>query len=125
MNATLSVTMLYDRLLVRVIGESNRTKSGLIIPDMALQNTPYLRAEVLEAGHGRIAQNGEVVPLQVKRGDTVVFLRTATNGEQLIYPAENGEDLMVIREMHVVMVLSDLPRDVGLVNQDGVAVVVQ
>jgi chaperonin GroES len=114
-----NITMLYDRLLVRVIGEDNRTDSGLFIPDMALENTPYRRAEVVEVGHGRITQNGDTVPLSVKVGDVVVFFRTGTNGEQLVYPAPDGKDLMIIREPHVAMILRDLPQDTGLVNQDG------
>jgi chaperonin GroES len=122
-NNTMNVTMLYDRLLVRVIGSTNRTEGGLFIPDMALDNTPYLRAEVIEVGHGRITQNGDTVPLQVKVGDVIVFVRTGN--EQLIYPDADGKDLMIIRELHVAMVLRDLPRDVGVVDQDGNAVLVQ
>jgi len=124
MNQTANVEMLYDRLLVRVVGESNRTKSGLFIPDMAVQNTPYLRAEVIEVGHGRVAMSGEVVPLRVKAGDVVVFFRVS-GGEQLVFPSDTGEDLLIIRENHVAMILRDLPKDTGLVNQDGAAVVVQ
>lgn len=119
-----TVEMLYDRLLIRVIGESNRTKSGLFIPDMAIGNTPYIRGEVIEVGHGRVTQNGDVVPLRVTVGDVVVFFRVQ-GSEQLVFPADDGEDLLIIRENHVAMILRDLPRDVGLVNQDGRAVVAQ
>jgi chaperonin GroES len=112
------VEMLYDRLLVRVIEASNRTSGGLFVPEMALDQTPYLRAEVVEVGHGRVTQNGDVVPLMVKRADTIVFFRTG-DGTQLIFPDEGGKDLLIIREAHVAMILRDLPQDTGLVNQDG------
>lgn len=119
-----NVEMLYDRLLVRVVGESNRTKSGLFIPDMAVSNTPYLRGEVVEVGHGRVTQNGDVVPLRVKAGDVIVFFRVS-GGEQLVFPSDTGEDLLIIREAHVAMILRDLPRDAGLLTQDGKPVLVQ
>lgn len=115
----MKITMLYDRLLVRVIEGSDRTKGGLIVPAIARENTPYLRAEVIEAGNGRITPAGDLVPLSVHKGDVVVFFRAAGSGEQLAFPSDEGEDLVVIREPHVVAVLSELPRGTGLLSLDG------
>jgi chaperonin GroES len=119
-----NVEMLYDRLLVRVIEQDNRTSGGLFMPEMAIDNTPYLRAEVLEVGHGRVTQTGDVVPLVVKRGDAIVFFRSG-DGSQLIFPDEGGKDLLIIREAHVAMILRDLPRAAGVLNQDGKEILVQ
>lgn len=116
----MKVECLYDRLLVRVIEESDRTKGGLIVPQVAQQNTPYLRGEVIAVGHGRVTTAGHVVPLIVNVGDVVVFFRAGGGGEQLIFPdADTGEDLLVIREPHVVAILRDLPRGTGLIGTDG------
>lgn len=111
--------MLYDRILVRPI-KNNRTASGLHVPDIVHENTPFYRGEVIEAGHGRVTPDGNVVPLIVKAGDPVLFFRYPS--EQITIPAE-GDDLMVIREVHVIAILDDLMRDTGLLTPDGHAAV--
>lgn len=113
---------LYDRLLVKVIEGDERTSSGLIVPQIARDNTPFLRGEIVSAGHGRVTMNGDTVPLSVKVGDVVIFVRT-NNGEQLVWPAPSGDDLLIIREPHVCLILKDLPRATGLVDQDGKQVI--
>lgn len=116
---------LYDRLLVRVLEQGNRTRGGLYMPSMSMDNTPWLRGEVVAAGHGRIQAEGHTVPLQVKEGDVVVFFRSQSSGEQLVVPDDDGADLLVIREPHVLAILHDLPRSTGLLGSDGNEVMVQ
>lgn len=120
---TAEIVPLYDRLLVRVLEEADRTSGGLIIPLLAAENTPYRRAEVIAAGHGRITPSGETVPLYVRDGDIIVFFRSQGSGEQLVFPAPSGEDLLVIREPHVMLVLRNLPRATGVLGADGREVV--
>ena len=112
------LTPLYDRLLVRVI-TNKRTKGGLIIPDLATDNTPYLTAEVLAVGQGRITTSGTVVPLQVKVGDVIQFFRSASSGEQLAYPSDDGSEQWLIRENHVAGTLDGLDRVTSIVGVDG------
>lgn len=112
---------IYDRLIVRPI-LNNRTSSGLHVPDIVHANTPFYRAEVLEVGHGRVTQDGNVVPLKVRKGDAVLFFRVPS--EQLTIPSDDGEDTMVIRETHVIALLQNLQRDTGLVAADGTRAVV-
>lgn len=110
---------LYDRLLVRII-TAKQTKGGLVIPDMAIDNTPYLKAEVLATGQGRISTSGNVVPLQVKVGDVVVFFRSQSSGEQLVFPSDApGEELMLIREPNVAAILLNLDKVTSIVGIDG------
>src|SRR5678809_440702 len=52
---------LYDRILVRLLKPDERTKAGLFVPQIAADNTPYLKAEVLAVGQGRITTTGNVV----------------------------------------------------------------
>lgn len=119
------ITMLYDRLLVRVIEGDATTKGGLIVPQLARDNTPYLRGEVLAVGHGRVTPNGDTVPLSVKDGDVVVFFRSANSGEQLVFPTPAGEELLIIREPHVCAIVRNLPRSSGVLDREGREVVVQ
>lgn len=111
--------MLYDRLLVRPLGASNRTRGGLVIPDMATDGTPWQKAEVVAVGHGRLMADGRTIPLQVEVGSIVLFFRSQSSGEQLVVPDEEGNDLLVIREPNVLAILRDLPRDTGILTPDG------
>lgn len=108
---------LYDRLIVRVREAGDRTATGLYIPQTALDNTPFLFAEVVSVGHGRITSKGDTVPLKVEVGMTVTFFRYANGGEQLVFPdpAEPGKELMIIREAHVTTIVTGLSGIVQLV----------
>jgi len=66
---------LYDRLLVRRVDVVEQTASGLYIPAAAQEKS--LSGTVVSAGHGRLNEDGEIVPLQVAAGDTVLFGRYA------------------------------------------------
>lgn len=110
---------LYDRMLVRVLAAGNRTRGGLYVPDMAIDGTPWMRGEIVAAGHGRLMADGKTVPLSVKVGDIVVFFRSQNGGEQLVFPSEDGEELLCIREPNVLAILHDLPRSTGLLLVDG------
>lgn len=120
---TAEIVPLYDRLLVRVMDDGERTRGGLIVPQLAKDNTPYLRGEVVAAGHGRITPSGETVPLQVRDGDIIVFFRSMSSGEQIVFPTPAGEELLVIREPHVMLVMRGLPRTTGVLGADGREVV--
>ena len=114
-------TPLYDRMLVRVIPQQERTYNGLVLPAYAHQDTPHIRAEVIAVGHGRVTPNGDTVPLVVKAGDLITFFRVKT--EQVVMPSAPGTELMIIRELHVLGVYSDLPRASGVLAPDGREVV--
>lgn len=97
-----------------------RTKSGLFVPQMATDNTPYLKAEVVAVGAGRITTTGAVVPLKVAEGDIVIFFRSQSSGEQLVFPSDvPNEELMLIREPNVAGILRDLDKVTSIVGIDG------
>ena len=103
-------TPLYDRLIVRVLSQSDRTSGGLFIPQTALDGTPFLFAEVVSAGHGRITSKGDTVPLKVQTGDTITFFRYSGGGEQLVFPdpEDPSRELLIIREAHVTTIVEGL-----------------
>lgn len=120
----MTFTPLYDRLLVRVIDPERRTPGGLVIPEIAIQNTPARFAEVMAAGTGRMAATGEIVPMSVKKGDVVLFFLVG-QGEQFDYPAldGSGERWRIIREPHVAGVVGGLKRASSLIGASGAALV--
>ncbi len=109
---------LFDRMLVRVLAAGDRTKGGLFIPSVALDGTPWMRAEVVAQGHGRLMGDGTVVPMTTKVGDVVVFFRTQSSGEQLVVPVED-EELLCIRESNVLAIVHGLDRDTGILTPEG------
>jgi chaperonin GroES len=96
----MSIEPIGSRVLVRVVGESNRTRGGLVIPEMALDNTPWLRGEVVAAGPGSYSAEGRFIPITVGVGDVVVFFRSQ-DGRQIVVPGEDGEDLLLIQEGYI------------------------
>ena len=119
----MNVQVLYDRILLRLIDETKRTKGGLYVPDMAAANPPWRHAEVVEVGHGRICSDGHLEPLTVKKGDVVLFFRNASSGRQVGVPV-GEEELLIATESDVGLVLdkSEMKRGTGLFSVDGAEV---
>src|SRR5271163_4091967 len=79
-----------DRIVVRPNESEETTKSGLVIPDTAKEKPQ--QGEVLAAGPGRRSDNtGELIPLDVAVGDTVVYSKYG--GTEI---AIDGEDLLIL-----------------------------
>lgn len=115
--------LLGERLLVKVLETGERTKGGLYIPEIATDNTPWMKAEVIEAGCGRLMTTGVLVPLQVAKGDIVIFFRSMQPGDQLVVPLDDGEEGLVIREGSVLAILRDLDAASTIVDAEGKALV--
>ena len=89
-----------DRIVVRPNESEETTASGLVIPDTAKEKPQ--QGEVLAAGPGRRAENtGELVPLDVKVGDTVVYSKYG--GTEI---SEGGEDLLILNGRDVLAKVS-------------------
>lgn len=71
----MSIKPLNDRVLVLRVDEEQKTAGGIIIPDTAKEK-PY-EGKVIAAGPGKIDDNGKRVPLEVKKGDRVLFSKYA------------------------------------------------
>jgi chaperonin GroES len=81
---------LEDRIVVRPGESEETTASGLVIPDTAKEKPQ--QGEVLAVGPGRRAENtGEIIPLDVKEGDTVVYSKYG--GTEITV---DGEDLLIL-----------------------------
>ncbi|MCY4444162.1 MAG: co-chaperone GroES [Proteobacteria bacterium] len=89
---------LQDRLLVRRLESETMSSGGIIIPDNA-QETPT-QAEVVAVGDGKRNDNGELMNLQVKVGDKVVFSSYAGSAVMI-----DGDELLVLKEDDVLGVI--------------------
>lgn len=89
---------LHDRLLVRRLAEERKTASGIVIPDSATEKPD--QGEVLATGNGKIKDDGGVRPLDVKKGERVLFGKYAGTAVKI-----DGEELLVMREEDVMAVI--------------------
>lgn len=95
----MKIRPLHDRVVVRRKEEETTTASGIVIPGSA-QEKPN-QGEVIAVGNGRVLDNGEVRPVDVKVGDTVVFGKYAGSDTIKI----DGEDLVILNESDIKAVL--------------------
>jgi chaperonin GroES len=90
---------LHDRVLVRRVEQDQKTKGGIIIPDTA-QEKP-MEGEIVAVGNGHVNDNGDVRPLDVKKGDKVIFSKWAGTEINI-----DGEELMVMKESDIIGVIA-------------------
>ena len=96
----MSIRPLHDRVIVKRVEEERRTASGIVIPDSATEKP--VRGKIIAVGKGKILENGEVRPLDVKVGDIVLFGKYSGNEIKF-----DGEELLVMREEDLVAILED------------------
>ena len=94
----MKIRPLQDRLLVKRIDEEETTKGGIIIPDTAKEKPS--EGIVAAAGNGKVGDDGKVTPLDVKKGDKVLFSKYAGTEVNI-----EGEEHLIIREDDVLGVL--------------------
>jgi chaperonin GroES len=95
---TQNVRPLHDRILVKRIAEETKTKGGLVIPDSAREKP--MEGKVIAVGHGMLQEDGKLRPLDVHRGQRVLFGKYS--GIEIQYL---GDEHLIIRENDVLAVL--------------------
>jgi chaperonin GroES len=87
----LSIRPLYDRIVVKRIEEQESTRNGIFIPDSAKEKPQ--EGEVVAVGHGKMIENGQLMALDVKVGDRVLFGKYSGTETKLI-----GTEYIIMRE---------------------------
>lgn len=90
---------LHDRVLVRRAEAETKTAGGIIIPGTAEEKPA--QGEVIAVGTGYVNDNGDVRPLDVKVGDTVLFSKWG--GEEITI---DGEELLVMEESKIIGIIA-------------------
>ena len=67
----MQIKPLYDRVVVKPFEEQEVKKGGIIIPDTAKEKP--MEGEVMEVGSGRVTDDGKKMPLEVKKGDRILY----------------------------------------------------
>jgi len=94
----MKIRPLYDRVIVKRIEEEEKTKWGIIIPDTAKEKP--IEGKVVAVGGGKILENGKKLPLDVKKGDKVLFGKYAGTDIQI-----EGEEHLIMREDDIIAIV--------------------
>ncbi len=94
----MNIRPLHDRVIVKRLEEERTSPGGIVIPDSATEKP--MRGEVMAIGNGKIQDNGELRPLQVKVGDKVLFGKYSGTEVKI-----DGVEVVVMREEDIMAVL--------------------
>lgn len=100
MPSTSKIQPLYDRVVVLASEAETKTAGGIVIPDTADKDKP-VRGKVEFVGNGKYV-DGKLQPLQVKKGDAVLFGKYAGTNVKL-----DGKEYLVMREEDIMAILED------------------
>jgi len=89
---------LHDRVVVRRVNAEEKTAGGIIIPDTAKEKP--MEGEVVNVGPGARNEKGELVPLDVKAGDRVLFGKWSGTEVKI-----DGEELLIMKESDIMGVV--------------------
>src|SRR6476661_7001181 len=89
---------LHDRVVVKRVEEEGKTKGGIIIPDNAKEKP--MEGEIVAVGPGAVEEKGTLVPLDVKKGDRILFGKWSGTEVKI-----DGEDLLIMKESDIMGVV--------------------
>ena len=89
---------LHDRVLVERVEQEDRTKGGIIIPDTAQENP--MEGKVVSVGGGARNENGQVVALDVKKGDRILFGKWSGTEVKI-----DGKELLIMKESDIMGII--------------------
>ena len=97
----MQIRPLHDRLIVKRLEEEEKTKGGIIIPDTVKEKP--IEGKVIAVGTGRVKKDGTKIPMEVKKGDQVLFAKYAGTEVKI-----DGEELLIMKESDVMGVLEGI-----------------
>jgi chaperonin GroES len=89
---------LQDRIIVQRVEEESKTKGGIIIPDSAKEKPA--EGVVVSVGKGKVADDGKLIPMEVKSGDRILFGKYAGTEVKV-----EGEEYLIMREDDVLGII--------------------
>ncbi len=90
----MNITPLHDRVIVKPSTPEETTKGGIIIPDTAKEKPQ--QGEIIAAGQGKTTDEGKQIPMQVKKGDKVLYGKYS--GTEFTI---DGEEFLMMRESDI------------------------
>lgn len=87
-----------DRIVVKVLTREEKTRGGIVLPDTAKEKPT--EGEVIAVGSGRVLDNGQKQPVEVKVGDRIIFSKYAGTEVKI-----DGEELVIFSERDVLAIV--------------------
>ena len=94
----MAIRPLHDRLIVKRLEEEEKTKGGIIIPDSAKEKPA--EGKVIAVGTGRLKKDGTKLPMEVKKGDRILFAKYGGAEVKI-----DGEEHLIMKEEDVLGVI--------------------
>ncbi len=89
-----------DRIVVKVVTQESKTKGGIVLPDTAKEKPQ--EGEVVAVGSGKVLENGQKLPLEVKVGNKIIFSKYAGTEVKV-----EGEELVIFSERDVLAIIEN------------------
>jgi chaperonin GroES len=106
----MSFRPLHDRVVVRRLTAEEKTAGGIIIPDTAKEKP--MEGEVIAVGPGGRNEQGQLVPLDVKAGDRILFGKWSGTEVKL-----DGEELLIMKESDIMGIIEGQPASAAPANK--------
>jgi len=95
----MKVQPLHEKVLIKRVDVEETTKGGIIIPDTAAEKPQ--EGKIVSVGSGRVKNDGTVVPLEVKKGERVLFSKFGGTDITI-----EGDEYLILEESEILAVLS-------------------
>ena len=95
----MKIKPLSDHIVIEPISQDEKTKSGIFLPETAEKERPE-QGKVIAVGPGKMLSSGKIVPLEVKKGDTVLFTKYGPNEIKV-----GDKEYLIAREDDILAVL--------------------
>jgi chaperonin GroES len=94
----MNIKPLGDKVVIKPLDQEEKTKSGIVLPDTAKEKPQ--QGEIIAVGSGRILENGQKIPLEVKVGDKVIFSKYAGTDIKI-----EEQDYLILseRDIHAII----------------------
>jgi len=94
----MNIKPLGDRVVLKALAQEEKTKSGIVLPDTAKEKPQ--QGEVLAVGTGKVLENGQKAPMEVKVGDKVIFSKYAGTEIKV-----DGEEVLILSERDILAII--------------------
>ncbi len=95
----MKIQPLADRVVVKQLEAESKTKGGIVIPDTAKEKSQ--EGEVMAVGKGKVLNNGNIQPLEVKVGDKILYGKYSGNE----ITTKDGQELLIMREEDILAII--------------------
>lgn len=95
----MNIQPLGDRVVIKSLEAESKTKGGIVLPDTAKEKPQ--EGKVIAVGKGKVLENGQIKPLEVKAGDKVLYGKYA--GTEIT--TKEGEELIIMREEDILAIV--------------------